>query len=221
MHVKKVSGAVKKTKKKNNSRQSYWTRSSSFGIYRGNNHSVNTCICFANASQIASINCPLRLWGILEQFRKPGNISLLQNTVWNIHKATLFFKLMLYVFNATVCTEHLSQYPHLSSTAVSWQHGADLNILAIQLLASLHLSLQCGRVECIEWSDEDTLEIGCYDKSSYENHLCADLVYFQPSCGWFFIIMMKIRHKDYDDLKVYWKQPSIHQCEGDMITVKL
>lgn len=58
--------------------------------------------------------------------------------------------------------KHLSQYPHcdraLPSTAVSWQHGADLNVLAIQLLASLHPSLQCGRVECIEWSDEDTLE---------------------------------------------------------------
>lgn len=58
--------------------------------------------------------------------------------------------------------KQLSQYPHcdraLPSTAVSWQHGADLNVLAIQLLASLHLSLQCGRVECIEWSDEDTLD---------------------------------------------------------------
>lgn len=53
----------------------------------------------------------------------------------------------------------LSQYPRcdraLSSTAVSWQHGADLNVLAIQLLASLHLSLQCCRAECTEWSDED------------------------------------------------------------------
>lgn len=58
--------------------------------------------------------------------------------------------------------KHLSEYTHcdraLSSTAVSWQHGADLNVLAIQLLASLHLSLQGGRVECIEWSDEHTLE---------------------------------------------------------------
>lgn len=61
----------------------------------------------------------------------------------------------------------LSKYPHcdraLSLTAVSWQHRTDLNVLAIQLLASLHLSLHCGRVECTEWSDEDKLLINTYN----------------------------------------------------------
>lgn len=66
--------------------------------------------------------------------------------------------------------KHLSQYTHydqaLSSTAVSWQQGADLNVLAIQLLASLHLSLQGGRTECIEWSDEHTLETAATTKAA-------------------------------------------------------
>lgn len=30
--------------------------------------------------------------------------------------------------------------------------------LPFSLLASLHPSLQCGRVKCIEWSSEDTIE---------------------------------------------------------------
>lgn len=59
------------------------------------------------------------------------------------------------------------------STAVSWQHGADLNVLAIQLLASLHLSIQGGRVEYIEWSDEDTLKTVATTKAVMTNHTKA------------------------------------------------
>lgn len=67
------------------------------------------------------------------------------------------FKQILHVSNATICTEEtLILIPTLQLLPVSWQHRADLNVLAIQLLTSLHLSLHCGRVECTEWSDEDT-----------------------------------------------------------------
>lgn len=81
----------------------------------------------------------------------------------HMHTKTALFNLILYVFQChSLYRRTLIPIPKLqsslSSTAVSWQHGADLNVLAIQLLASLHLSLRCGRVECKDWSDEDTLE---------------------------------------------------------------
>lgn len=129
-----------------------------FGIYRDNNHCVSTCGCFTKASiMIASLNCPLRLCAAFKKFSNSANISFWLSTIQrNLHRATAFFKLILYISIChSLCTT-LKAIP-VSSTAVSWQHGADLNVLAIQLLTSLHLSRQCGRVGSTGWSDEDTL----------------------------------------------------------------
>lgn len=84
----------------------------------------------------------------------------------NLHKGTaFFFKLVLYVSNATVLRTTLRPIP-TSSTAVSWQRRADLNVLAIQLFASLHPSLRCGIVWSIERSKERTHSCGLRSRIS-------------------------------------------------------
>lgn len=75
--------------------------------------------------------------------------------------------------------KNLILIPTLQLLPVSWQHRAELNVLAIQLLTSLHLSLHCGRVECTEWSNEDTPLINIC-KSADENHCDAVLVHLYP-----------------------------------------
>lgn len=122
------------------------------------------------------------------------------------HRATAFFKLILSVSSASVCSvENPNPNAHTVFQPCLWRlyPGNTKQTRTSLLFSSLHLYIcliEWGRVECTKWSDEDTLQ-SCRNKS-------ASHCYFKYIC---------IYTQQQSTLMLHWLSSVLHISMSDMV----